>query len=189
VKPFGLAKCRPVSKHILLTGRPGCGKTTVIRSVVQELTRRGVRVFGFWTDEIREKGRRVGFRIELVSGEKAIMAHENFSGGPRVSRYGVDVSTVDRLAAAELERASAAARCVVCVDEIGKMELCSQRFREALAKLLDSGTAVVATIIQAPYPHADRIKERRDVELLRVTAENRASLPALLADRLINQMR
>jgi len=189
VKTCGCAKCKPVAKHILLTGRPGCGKTTVIRSVVQELTRRGVRVFGFWTDEIREKGRRVGFSIELVSGEKAIMAHENFSGGPRVSRYCVDVAAVDRLAAAELERAAAAARCVVCVDEIGKMELCSQRFHEALAKLLDSGAVVAAAIIQAPHPHADRIKERPDVELLRVTAENRASLPALLVDRLINQMR
>jgi nucleoside-triphosphatase len=170
--------------HILLTGRPGCGKTTVIRAVAQELGRRGVRLFGFWTDEIREKGRRVGFSIELVSGEKAVMAHENFSGGPRVSRYGVNVSTVDSLAAAELERAAAAAPCVVCVDEIGKMELCSRRFRDALSRLLDSGAVVAATIIQAPHPYADRIKQRPDVELLSVTLENRTTLPALLIDRL-----
>jgi nucleoside-triphosphatase THEP1 len=55
--------CRPV---VLLTGRPGIGKTTVIRRSADLLA--GRPIAGFYTDEIRVAGQRQGFRITAFSG-------------------------------------------------------------------------------------------------------------------------
>lgn len=46
-------------KNLLLTGPPGCGKTTLIRRIVGRLENR--RLAGFFTQEIRQHGQRVGF--------------------------------------------------------------------------------------------------------------------------------
>ncbi|MBU4398537.1 MAG: nucleoside-triphosphatase, partial [Planctomycetes bacterium] len=46
-------------KNLLLTGPPGCGKTTVVRRVIERLCDH--RLAGFYTKEIRQQGSRVGF--------------------------------------------------------------------------------------------------------------------------------
>ena len=46
-------------KKLLLIGPPGCGKTTVLRRVVERLS--GLRLAGFYTREIRQRGQRAGF--------------------------------------------------------------------------------------------------------------------------------
>jgi nucleoside-triphosphatase THEP1 len=51
------------SKNILITGLPGCGKSTLIERIVRKLERPAI---GFFTREIREKGRRVGFSINTL---------------------------------------------------------------------------------------------------------------------------
>ena len=43
--------------HVMLTGPPGIGKTTVVKKVHQLLVRKGVTVKGFFTEELREDGR------------------------------------------------------------------------------------------------------------------------------------
>lgn len=84
------------SRILLLTGRPGIGKTTVIQKVVEELE--GERVRGFYTEEIREEGSRKGFRLVTLDGrEEEVMARVDVEGGPTVSKYGVDVEAVDRI--------------------------------------------------------------------------------------------
>ena len=55
-----------LAKNLLLTGPPGCGKTTVIRRLVERLANR--RVAGFYTHEIRKKGQRVGFEVRGLNG-------------------------------------------------------------------------------------------------------------------------
>src|ERR671925_24846 len=81
------------------------------------------------TEEIRERGRRVGFSIERFGGERGVLAHVDLPGPPRVGRYGVDLVAFERLAIPALEQAGE----VAIVDELGKMELASDAFREAFA--------------------------------------------------------
>jgi len=61
-----------MARILLLTGTPGVGKTTLMGSLLAALRQR--RVGGFTTGEIREGGRRVGFRIVPHRGTERIMA-------------------------------------------------------------------------------------------------------------------
>ncbi len=167
--------------RILLQGRPGIGKTTVIRRFVEILRARGVSLAGFTTEEIREGRRRVGFAIETVGGERATLAHVTFAGPPRVGKYGVDTDAFERLA---LPALAAPADAIVIVDELGKMELASAAFCAAVEELFAGGHDLVATVHRHHHAHTDRWKARPDVEIIEVTERNRDPLAEELAARL-----
>jgi nucleoside-triphosphatase len=167
---------------ILLEGRPGAGKSTIARRLADTLSRAGIPVSGFITEEIRESGRRLGFSLERFGGERGVLAHVELPGPPRVGRYGVDLAAFERLAIPALEQAGE--HEVAIIDELGKMELASDAFRDALAALLDRPVPVVATVQSASHPFTDALKRRRDTETLRVTNANRDELPELLSARL-----
>jgi nucleoside-triphosphatase len=169
------------STRILLEGRPGSGKTTLARRIVTALRERGISVTGFTTEEMRESGRRIGFAIETVDGARGTLAHVDLPGPPRVGKYGVDLSTLERLAIPSLEAASGS---LVVIDELGKMELASDQFREAVGVLIASPAAVVATVHTFRHPFTDALKERPDVERLQVTAANRDDLARILVRKL-----
>ena len=152
----------------LLTGRPGTGKTSLIKQVVAQM--KG-QAGGFYTEEIRSQGVREGFRLVTLDGEQAILAHVNIQSPYRVSKYGVDVEALDGVGVPALERAAQQCTLVV-VDEIGKMELFSPRFREVVSQVVASGKKVLGTIMLNPNPFADAIKRQPNVNLLTVTREN-----------------
>lgn len=77
------------------------------RRLASVLKDRGVPLAGFTTEEMRVAGRRVGFRVETITGETA----------------------------------------VVIVDEIGKMELASAAFRNAVARLFDPNDPEDSTLL------------------------------------------
>lgn len=154
---------------LLVTGPPGCGKTTLIRNAVAEL---GVPAAGFYTEEIRSAGRREGFALVTMDGRRTTLASVRIRSPHRVSRYGVDVEALEAVGVAALEATGAAAELVV-IDEIGKMELFSSRFREAVLRALDGGRPVLASIMLSSHPFADALKARPDVRLIHLTPETR----------------
>ncbi len=126
---------------------------------------------GFYTEEIRSQGVREGFRLVTLDGQDAILAHVNIHSPHRVSKYGVDIDNLDRVGVSALHRA--AQQCdLVVVDEIGKMELFSVGFREAILQIIDGGKRVLGTIMLGPDPRADTIKRKPQVKLVEVTRAN-----------------
>lgn len=166
---------------VLLEGRPGSGKTTVVVGLVDLLRERGVAVTGFVTHELRERGRRVGFEIETFDGRRATLAHTSFGGPPRVGKYGVDIDALEKVALPTLVPEP---RGVVVIDELGKMELASGPFRAAVSKIFEAGAEIVATVHVFAHPLTDSLKQRADVERIRVTYRSRDDLPIQLAERL-----
>jgi nucleoside-triphosphatase len=164
--------------RLLLSGRPGVGKTTVARCLVRLLVEAGVPVSGFTTAEIRRDGQRVGFAVESVAGQGSVLAHVSLPGQPRVGRYGVDLAAFERVALPALKPAT---NRVVIIDELGKMELASRPFRDAVSALFDRGASVVATVHVFRHPFTDALRDRPDVEVQEVTRHNRDALPARLA--------
>jgi len=134
-----------------------------------------VTVSGFVTREVREGRRRTGFRIETVAGKEGTLAQVGHRGGPRVGRYGVDLEAFERIALPVLEDIPAGS--VLVIDELGKMELASNRFRDAVGALFDAETPIVATVHAHRHPFTDALKRREDVEVRRVTRANRDALP------------
>jgi len=152
----------------LLTGKPGTGKTSLIKQAIAGMKGRSG---GFYTEEIRTYGVRQGFRLVTLDGQESILAHIDIHSQYRVSKYGVDIASFDQIGVAALHRA--AQECdLVIVDEIGKMELFSANFRSAVSQMIDNGKRILGTIMLNPNLWADAIKRHPQVNLVEVTRAN-----------------
>lgn len=170
-----------MTKKLLLTGRPGCGKTTLIKRMVNQLA---LPADGFYTEEIREGRERVGFKIVTLDGQEALLAHVNFRTRQRVGKYGLHLSGLESIGVGGLRNAIHARRLLV-LDEIGPMEIRSAIFRSVVEEALDSGTPILATISARPLPFINTIKKRRDVTVIEVRGDNREQLLSELSDQFI----
>ena len=167
---------------MLVEARPGAGKTTAAIGLADRLRAAGLPLAGFFTEEIREGRRRVGFRIETFEGERGVLAHVDLRGRPRVGKYGVDLEAFERLALPAVEPPAGGA---AVIDELGKMELASARFRDAMTALFDADIPLVATVHAFRHPFTDELKRRADVEVVKLSKANRDDLPGALAARVL----
>ena len=157
-----------VQKNILLTGPPGCGKSTIIEKIVQRLN---LPCTGFFTREMRERGRRAGFSITTLDGLRGVLAHIDIRSRHRVGKYGVNLQDIDTIAVPSMVVEND--NVVVVVDEIGKMECFSPMFRQTLLKVLDSPNPVVGSIALKGDAFINAIKKRPDSRLIPVSEKNR----------------
>jgi len=159
-------------KNILITGQPGIGKTTFIKKLAEEL--KDLHPSGFYTTEIRETGIRKGFELISLDGRKGILSHVDIKSPCRVSKYGVDVERFETF----LDSISLLdpTTSIVIIDEIGKMECFSGKFRSLVEDILDSDKLLVATIALKGSGMIADIKKRDDVKLFQVKQENRDTL-------------
>src|SRR5262249_35929080 len=124
----------PHIKNLLLTGPPGCGKTTCVLRLTERLG--DLRLAGFYTAQVRAGGGRVGFEaIGLSTGRHAVLAHVRSKSRHRVGRYGVETAALAQLVVTELGRPAEEVDLFV-VDEVGKMELFCREFVDAVPRLL-----------------------------------------------------
>jgi nucleoside-triphosphatase len=167
-----------------LTGRPGSGKSTLVRAVVEALRQgRIAAVGGFYTLEVRQAGIRTGFSIQTIDGQTGRLAEVGLPSRYRLGRYGIDMGQFKSVALTALE-AAVRDRQLVVIDEIGSMELQANDFKTLVQEALDGVSPVLATIMRKPLPFADEVKRRPDVELIEVRPDNRDVLVATLSNSL-----
>ena len=176
----------PGTDWVLVTGQPGCGKTTAVKKLVDELRAHGASVRGFYTDEVLRGGRRIGFDVVLVpDGRRGPLARKG-APGPKVGQYGVDVEGFERLALPTLDVDD---DTIYVLDEIGRMELKSDVFAGRVQELLARGVRLVGAITAPIYGHrvafCDRVSATRGVAVHKLTKSTRDGVTAELRESLV----
>ncbi len=172
--------------RLFLTGIPGIGKTTIIRSTLESLEK--IQCAGFYTEERRHQGRRIAFKIITLDGEEGTLASIERDEGkrPTVGRYTVHVDEFEKLVLPLIDPETTSSDLYV-IDEIGKMELFSQKFRARIIDLLAQQSNLLATIAKRGKGFVEQIKGRNDIELIEVTRENRDQLPQQIAQKILRE--
>jgi nucleoside-triphosphatase len=168
--------------RILLTGQPGCGKTTAVMQVCARL--KGIRIAGFYTEEIRRGKTRTGFGWKRFDGAEGILAAVDIRSKFRVGRYGVDVAGFERDVVPVLNSRRDDVDLFV-IDEIGKMECLSKGFIEAAKRLLKGNRAVLATIALKGAGFINEVKKTPGVELMTMTVRDRDSVVRQVLEKLL----
>ena len=166
---------------LLLTGSPGVGKTSVLLRIVESLRAKGYSVGGMLSREVRIGGVRVGFEIlDLKTGRKGWLAHVTQKQGPQIGRYRVNLGDLESIGVEAITNAAASSDVIV-IDEVGPMELYSNKFRQATVKAVEGSKLVMGVVHwKATDSLITEIRGRDDVEVHLVTMESREDLHLLV---------
>ena len=155
-------------KNIFITGLPGCGKTSLIMEILKELN---LNAGGFYTQEIRERGIRKGFKIITLNNKEGILAHVNIKSLFKVSKYKVNIKDLEEIGVKSISDALKEDKIII-IDEIGKAEMYSEKFKQAVLSALNNKNKVLGTIKMTPDPFTDKIKNRIDTKIFYLTKKN-----------------
>ncbi len=166
-------------KNILVIGPPRSGKSTLIERATRQIQ---APMTGFFTREIRESGRRMGFSIATLDGKTGVLAHRKIRSRFKVGPYGVDLRDLDQIAVPSMLPYRPGE--IVIVDEIGKMECFSPSFKKTLMEVLESENQVIGSIAIKGDNFIQNIKKRGDVLLLPVYESTRDSALELVLEQI-----
>lgn len=140
-------------KKAFITGRPGVGKSTVLKEVIVILKNNRWKIGGITCPEIRKNGKRIGFEvIDVASNSRGILASVDFFGGPKVGKYCVNLEDLEKIAIPAIMK-SIEELDLTIIDEIGPMELKSKKFYELILDVLKSNKSIIAVL------HKSLVKE------------------------------
>ncbi len=164
---------------IFLTGAPGIGKTTCVLKIYETLTIYKYKVGGFISREIREGGVRVGFKmINLQDGSEGILADIHSRTPYKIGKYYVKLDELNRFVE---EMYPIEDYDVMIIDEIGPMEMISNKFKKLINDVLTSEIPAILTI---HVNYASKIqkyfKTSRPNILYKLTRENRDGMPLII---------
>ncbi|MFA6376771.1 MAG: nucleoside-triphosphatase [Candidatus Paceibacterota bacterium] len=155
-------------KNILITGEPRSGKSTILDNIIANYPDKT----GFLAKEICKNGQRSGFQLISSNGKIAILADKDINSNHKVSKYYVDLESFDSFL---FDLPKPSKESLLYLDEIGQMQLFSDKFREIVFKFLDSPNTCIATITSVfENDFINTIKSRDDVIIVKITPENRS---------------
>ncbi len=155
-----------MKQNILISGPPASGKSTLLADAIK-----GKNVGGIYTPEIRRDGERWGFKvIDLHTGKEAIFASIEIKPAV-VSKYGLDVEAFERVAIPAIEWALESAD-IVAIDEIGNMEMHSEKFKQLVEQALDAKKVIATISFRSKDSFIEKVKLRKDVKIHYITTVN-----------------
>ncbi|SFM86558.1 NTPase [Thermodesulforhabdus norvegica] len=173
--------------RLFITGKPGCGKTTIIKHLGHHLRLSGYEICGFYTEEIRKEGSRTGFIIKTWDGTEALLAHKDAKSPYTVGKYKVLVENIDSVALPSMNPPSE--NTLILIDEIGKMECLSQDFCRKILSIMEAPNPLIATVPIRGGKFVERIKSMPGAVILVLDPGNRENLRDELLRRVIEYVR
>lgn len=161
-----------------ITGLPGAGKTYVLQKVIEMLEESGLTIGGMINDPIMEGRHKTGCSVrDLITGDSEIFASTDIESRVVVEKMGIDVEALEKVGVTAIKRAGE--ECdIVAIDEVGRMEVESNAFIEAVKEALELGKPMIITIHKkSRNPLLQDIRRRDDMRILEVTPTNRNLLP------------
>lgn len=180
-----------IQPKIGITGLPRSGKSAVLDKVVSMIiderkanSRAGRRggpaniIGGMRTEAIIENGERVGYAcVDILSGDRGVMAHREIDSRNRILGFGIDPSELDKVAVPAIQNAIGNCEILV-IDEVGKFSVESEGFVAAVREALEYDMPTLLTLHKkSRHPLLQDIRRRDDGRILEVTPVNRALLP------------
>ena len=170
----------------LLTAPPRTGKSTAIKKIVNMLGPNNCG--GFYTEEIRKDGDRIGFKIISLNGKEGILADVDLDSPYKISKYGVNLEVFEDIGLKELYRAIDSKDInYLIIDEIGPMQLFSDEYKELLLKLLTIDKIVIGTIFYANYDWLDDYKKNKQIKLIEIDENNRNTIPLQIVEEVTKE--
>ena len=163
-----------------ITGMPSVGKTQTLIKIIEKIEKSGYKLEGMITTPLIEKKKRVGLYVEdWQTKEKEVFARLDLDSKDKVGKYGVDLAALERVGVHAIEKAiNDEDTDIIVIDEIGKMEMLSEKFCEMVIEALDSDKPIMVTLHKkSRTPLLQDIRRRDDIRILEVTAVNRNLLP------------
>ncbi|HIH14090.1 MAG TPA: AAA family ATPase [Nanoarchaeota archaeon] len=154
--------------NILITGPPASGKSTLL----QEITN-GKNISGIITTELRKDHERWGFVVADVKTERhTIMASTDIKPAV-VGKYGVDVFAFEKIAVPAIEAGIKDENSIIIIDEIGNMELLSEKFKMIVEKALGTKRVIGTISMKSRDEFVSKVKSRKDTKIYYLTPINR----------------
>jgi nucleoside-triphosphatase len=117
----------------------------------------GLPANGFYTEEERVAGKRLGFLMKTLGDRTGYLAHQDIISDFHIRRYGVSIENIETIAVPSITPAK---NNVIILDEIGKMECFSEVFKQAATNALDSSNIVAGTITLGGNDFIQEIKSQ-----------------------------
>lgn len=156
--------------HVFLTGDRHVGKSTAVRTIVNEL---GLPVMGFVSDF--RQGRHGMELFLMAAGQPLTMDDAHMVAIREQGKMTACPGRFDRLGVPLLEEAMHSSGGLILMDEIGHLEQEAAGFRDAIMRCLDGRTPVLGVLRKDVAWH-DTIKHHPHVRVLTVTQDNREQI-------------
>jgi nucleoside-triphosphatase len=180
-----------INPKIGITGLPRSGKSAVLQKVIDMITEEGgglrrLRgpmppehiIGGMRVEAVIEDGERVGYAcVNILTGEKGVMAHRGIDSRHRILGFGIDPSEIDRVGVPAI--LDSIGNCeIMVINEVGKFTVESEGFVNAVRLALEHDLPTLLTLHKkSRHPLLQDIRRRDDARILEVTPVNRSLLP------------
>ena len=156
--------------HILIVGEQGVGKSTLIARLVDELN---MPVWGYYTKkESHLADETFGEPVYIYEADKPqTQTDENLVGYCKNRHAVSDIARFDAFAEAHLQIPPT--DHLIVLDEIGFMESKAMGFRDAILKLLDGSTHVIAAVKDKDNEFLHEVRKHPNCKCFHITSENR----------------
>jgi nucleoside-triphosphatase THEP1 len=146
---------------VIVTGERNGGKTSELKGLIEEKRLEGLSIGGFFTEAMETNGEKTAYYLRRVEAEERLLLAERRNAGRRAGASDETAIQADggtpkfrfyeevfERAASWLEEDAAAGKNMICIDELGPVELRGEGHWPALNRLLDFYRGELAVVIR-----------------------------------------